>query len=144
MDIACVVKSKAERKYVRRMLEAVVVYIALVVLTTWLVRHQHVKGWLLYVVAVLPTLPVLRMLQAVALYVAEETDEFIRLLIVRSILLGAAAMMAASTVMDFLQSYAGVRPLPFGLFIIFWVVFGLAQAIQRYKTYKVGSDEEQA
>jgi len=77
------------------MMQAVVVYLVLVLLTTWLVRHQHVKGWLLYVVAVLPTLPVLRMLQAVALYVAEETDEFMRLLIVRSILMGAAAMMAA-------------------------------------------------
>ena len=142
MDVACLVKSKAERKYVKRIMQAVAVYLVVVLLTTWLVRHQHVKGWLLYAVAVLPVLPVLRMLQAVALYVAEETDEFLRLLIVRSILLGAAAMMAASAVMDFLQSYAGVRPLPFSLFMIFWVVFGAAQGIQRYKTYKVISDDE--
>jgi len=46
--------------------------------------------------------------------------------------------------MDFLQSYAGVGPLPFSLFVTFWVVFGLAQSIQRYMTYRVGRDEEQA
>ena len=141
--VSCKVASKAQRMYMRRMSQTVAGYLLVVLCTTYLVRHARVSGWSLYVFAVLPVLPVLRMLHVVALYMQEEGDEYQRLLLVRSILLAATALLVLTTVSDFLRSYTPVgAPPPFTQFVVFWLVFGLAQGMQQRASG--GSDEEPA
>ena len=139
--MGCRVKSKAEKKYLKRLIWAMSVYLVVVLLTTLLVRHGYVTGWLLYVVAVVPCIPVLRLIHVLALYVQEETDEFQRLLVVRSILCGGAAMLVVAAFSDFLRSYTKIGELPpFTMFMVFWVVFGLAQGVQGMMTRAVGDE----
>ncbi len=142
--MGCRVKSKAEKNYERRLIWAMLVYVVVVIVTTWAVRHGHVSGWALYVVAVIPCLPVLRLIHVLALYLHEETDEFQRLLAVRAILLGGAAMLVVSAFSDFLRSFANVGALsPFMMFSVFWVTFGIAQGVQA-RMNRAGGDEEPA
>jgi hypothetical protein len=116
-------------------------YVLLVFGTTWAVRHAHVKGWLLYVCAVVPSLAIFRLLQVVGLYLKEESDEFVRQQMVNSILWGTAAVLGLSAVSDFLRGYTGKGDLPgFTIFIVFWMVFALAQGIQQLRN-RVGGDD---
>jgi ABC-type proline/glycine betaine transport system permease subunit len=139
--MGCRIKSKAEKRYLKRLIWAMSAYLVVVLLTTLLVRHGHVTGWVLYVVAVLPCIPILRLIHVLALYVHEETDEFQRMLVVRSILCGGAAMLVVAAFSDFLRSYTKIGELPpFTMFMVFWVVFGLAQGVQGLMTRAVGDE----
>jgi len=138
----CMPKSKAERRYVKRMLVTMTAYLVLVVGVTWAVRHAHVQGWWLYVCAVVPSIAIFRLLHVVALYLKEETDEFVRQQMVTSILWGTAAVLGVSAFTDFLRSYTGKGDLPpFTIFMVFWMVFALAQGIQSQQN-RVGRDDE--
>ncbi len=142
--MSCRAKSKAEKNYQRRLIWAMLVYVVVVMATALAVRRGHVSGWALYVVAVIPCLPVLRLIQVLGLYLHEETDEFQRLLAVRSILLGGAAMLVVSAFSDFLRSFANVGALsPFMMFSVFWFTFGIAQGVQA-RMNRADGDEEQA
>jgi len=139
--MGCLPKSKAEKLYVRRIAVTMSVYVLLVFGATWAVRHGHVKGWWLYVCAVVPSLAILRLLQVVGLYLKEETDEFVRQQMVNSILWGTAVVLGLSAVSDFLRGYTGKGELPgFTIFIVFWMVFALAQGIQQLRN-RVGGDD---
>ena len=134
-------KSKAERRYTRRMLIAMSIYILLVLITTHLVRREHVTGWWLYVFAVLPSLPILRVLQVVGLYLKEETDEYVRQQVINSLLWAMAAVLAITAFTDFLRSYTSFAGLPpFTVFVSFWMIFGITQAVQS-RLNRVPTDE---
>jgi hypothetical protein len=140
--MGCRVKSKAEKNYLKRMIQTMGAYVLLVFCTTYLVRHGHLSGWLVYVFALLPCVAIFRLLHVVALYLKEETDEFQRMLVVRSILWGSAAVLVMAAVSDFLRSYTKVGELPpFTMFMVFWVVFGIAQGVQGMMN-RAGGDEE--
>ncbi len=139
----CRTKSVAEKNYLRRMMQTMAGYLLVVMCTTLLVRHGGVTGWSLYVFAILPAIPVLRLLHVVALYLHEERDEYQRLLVVRAILCGTTVVLMVVAFTDFLRSYTpyGTLP-PFTLFVVFWMVFGLAHWIQQ-RSNGVGDDDQQ-
>lgn len=142
--MGCIPQSKAGRRYVRRTLQTMSAYVVLVFLVTYLVRHGHVAGVWTYVLALLPCIAILRLIHVVALYLSEESDEFQRMLVVRSILCGTAALLVVQEVSDFLRSYTPTGDLPpFALFTVFWIIFAIAQMVQR-RNNRVGNDEEPA
>jgi lipopolysaccharide export LptBFGC system permease protein LptF len=64
-------------------------------------------------------------------YLQEEKDEYIRLITMRSLLTGTAALLAMLVVNDFLRSISGAAAIPpFTSWVVFFLVFGLAQAVQ--------------
>jgi hypothetical protein len=113
------------------MVQVAVAYILLVLAVALVVKHTHPQRAVLYVIAVLPAIAVLRMIHVVALYLQELKDEYLARQLVNSILLGAAAVLAVNAVSDFLRSFAGTGVLPeFTLFLVFWGVMGLAEIVQ--------------
>jgi hypothetical protein len=122
--------TKASKAYTRRTAVTMSVYLVLVVVTTYVVRHLHVNGWLLYVCAVLPSVAIFRQLYVVGMYLSEERDEYLRQQAVQSILWATAAVLGLTAFTDFLRSYTpfGTLP-PFTVFVTFWVVYALAQYI---------------
>jgi hypothetical protein len=139
--IGCTGNSKAIKAYTQRMLVTMSVYVVLVFGTTYAVRREHVQGWLMYVFAVIPALPIFWLLRVVAQYLKEEKDEFVRAQMVSSLLWATAAVLGMSAVSDFLRSYTpyGALP-PFTVFITFWMVFAFVQVVQRMRN-RTGSDE---
>ena len=124
-------KSQAERNYLRRMATTAAAYLVLTYICTWTVHHLHPSRPVIYILALIPTLAVIKMLHNVALYLQEQKDEYLRAQLVRAILVGITATLVASAFSDFLVSYDHGRGLPpFTLFTICWVVTGIAQSVQ--------------
>ncbi len=139
--LMCETTTKAVKVYTRRTMLTMFSYVLLVLATTFVVRHLHVQGWLLYVCAVLPSVAIFRQLHVVALYLQEETDEYLRQQVVNSLLWAMAAVLGLTAFTDFLRSYTpyGTLP-PFTVFVTFWIVYGLAQLVQVQRN-RVGADE---
>jgi hypothetical protein len=115
------------------------------IVTLWrcveLSKHTHLTGWPLYGLAILPAIPVLVTLGAMGRYLQEETDEYLRWQMVRSLLVGTAAMMTVIVVSDFLRTLAHVAaPPPLSLFLVFCCSFGLTQGVQKLMN-RGGGDE---
>jgi RsiW-degrading membrane proteinase PrsW (M82 family) len=127
----CGTSTPAGKRYQRRVIVTMVVYMAVLFGAISVVKHTHPHGWLLYAISVLPAVPILAMMGALGVYLQEEKDEYLRLITMRSLLVGSAALLAVLVVNDFLRSISGAAALPeFTSWVLFFVVFGLAQAVQ--------------
>jgi hypothetical protein len=127
----CGTATPAGRRYQRRVLVTMVLYVAVLLAAVRLVKHAHPHGWLLYAIALVPALPILATLGALARYLQEEKDEYVRLITMRSLLVGSAALLTVLVVNDFLRAISGAEAIPaFWSWVIFFVAFGVAQAVQ--------------
>ena len=127
----CGTSTPAGKRYQRRVIVTVSIYLVVVLAAAWIVKHTHPHGWLLYTIAVVPALPIFGMLGALGIYLREEKDEYIRLITMRSLLVGTAVLLALLMVNDFLRSLSGAAAIPpFTSWTVFFLVFALAQAVQ--------------
>ena len=127
----CGSTSKAAKRYTQRLLTVMTLYVLAVLAVTKFVHGHNPKGWKLWFVAALPTAPIVAMLGVIGLYLKEETDEFKRMTITRSMLWATAVTLAATAFNDFMRSYGGGDVLPpFTTFVTFFLVMGLAELIQ--------------
>jgi formate-dependent nitrite reductase membrane component NrfD len=124
--------SPAVRRYTRGVALAMSGYVLAVLGTsTFVHNHPHPRGPILYLLSALPSFCIFAMLAVVVTYLRDEHDEYQRMLAVRSIVCAAFAILAMSAYTDFLRSYGHVAGLPpFTDFVVFWIVFGIAQAVQ--------------
>jgi uncharacterized membrane protein len=127
----CGTSTPAGKRYQRRVIVTMSLYVAVLFCSVWVVKHLHPHGWLLYGIALLPALPILAMLTALGVYLQEEKDEYVRLVTMRSLLVGTAVLLSVLMVNDFLRSLSGAAALPeFTSWVVFFLVFGAAQAVQ--------------
>lgn len=133
--------TKAGKRYQRRVFLTVAVYLALLFGAVFLAKHVHVQGALLYVVAMVPAVPIIVVLGWMGLYLQEETDEYQRMITIRALLVGTAALMGVIAVSDFLQAIAKRPALPpFVCFLVFFLAFAIAQGVQKMRN-RGGGDE---
>lgn len=97
--------SPAARRYTLRLAVLMSLYLALLLGAVWLFRSQRPEGIVAYVVAIAPALPVIGVFWAVMRFIVEETDEFIRLLMVRQALVATGFCLTVTTVWEFLQNF---------------------------------------
>jgi hypothetical protein len=127
----CGLSTPASKRYQRRVMATTSLYVAVLLVAMWVVKHAHPHGWVLYTIAVAPALPMLGTLGALGVYLQEEKDEYVRLITMRSLLAGTAALLTVLVVNDFLRSISGAAALPvFASWVTFFLAFGLAQAVQ--------------
>ena len=74
------------------------VYVLFLFIAQWSFHHLHPTGLIVYFLAVLPALPLVGSLAIVGLYIAEESDEFERSILVQSMLWGFGGTLAISTI----------------------------------------------
>jgi hypothetical protein len=116
-------------------------YMAMVFVSAAVVHHAHPKGWQLYFWSVLPAVPLFAMLAGIGRYLQEETDEYMRMVTTRSLLVGTGALLGTIVVSDFLRAFAQTGALPpFVLFVTFFMAYGIGQAVQQIQN-RGGSDE---
>jgi hypothetical protein len=130
----CKDETLARKRFQKRTILTMAVYLALVVCATLLVRHGLVHGWAVYVWSVLPALPVIAVIGLMGQYLQEETDEYLRLMTMRSLLVATAALLGMLVVSDFLRSYteSGDIP-PFVSFMVFCLAFAMARGVQKLR-----------
>jgi len=127
----CGASTPAGKRYQRRVMQTMLIYLVVLFSAIYVVRHTHPHGWLLYAISVLPALPILAMLASMGVYLQEEKDEYVRLMTMRSLVAGTAVLLMVLVVSDFLRAISGAAPLaPFASWVTFFLAFGAAQAVQ--------------
>jgi hypothetical protein len=84
----------------------------------------HLTGPALYLVAVLPALPLIGIVWALGRFLVEETDEYQRALAVRKMLVASGFLLVVATTWGFLEEFSLVPHLPAYWCFIVWC-FGL-------------------
>jgi hypothetical protein len=121
----------ARKRYHRSVLQFMVAYIVILFCSSWFVKHDGAQHFYLYFWSILPAIPIIAMIVRMGRYFQEETDEYQKLMRMRSILVGTAALVGALVVDDFLRAFAhaaGFRP--FVLFLIFAFAMGITESVQ--------------
>jgi uncharacterized membrane protein len=128
----CLPYTKAGRRYTARLAVTMFFYLIFLFLAVWTFRHLHPTGFIVYLLAVLPALPLVASLAVVGLYIAEETDEFERSILVESMLWGLGGTLSVATVWGFLSDFANAPRLStFYVYIFFWIFMGISQPFIR-------------
>ena len=128
----CSPKNLAARRYTLRLSAALAFYIVFLVVALRAFSDYHPVGIGAYILAVLPALAVVGMLVAAALYLKEETDEFLRTILAQSMLWSVGAMLTASTIWGFIELFGLAPHFPlYLLFPVFWFGVAIAPGILR-------------
>lgn len=102
----------AARAYVRRVIPTMIVYLALIVALPFLIAGLRPVGPALWLIALLPAVPLSLVFWFYGQFFVELRDEYIRLLEIRKALIATGIVMMAATAWGFLESYAGAPHLP--------------------------------
>jgi hypothetical protein len=130
----CYPATKAGRRYVYRLAPTMVIYLVFLFIAQWSFHHLHPTGLIVYVLAVLPALPLIGSIAIVGLYIAEESDEFERSIVVQSMLWGFGGTLAVSTIWGFLEDFAKAPHIStFYVYVFFWIFMGISQPFIRMR-----------
>ena len=122
----CMPNNSAARRYTRRFSASMSAYVAIIVSVAFYLKHAHPTGPLLYLLALMPALPILCVILVVGLYLVEEKDEFQRNVLIQSMLWSIGLTLAITTVWGFLQLFAGTVAFePYLAFPLFWFFVGV-------------------
>jgi hypothetical protein len=126
--------SQATRRYICRLAPTMAVYVTFVILTKWAFQHLHPTGLILYFLAIVPALPMVGSLAIVGLYVAEESDEFERSILVQSILWGLSGALVVSTISGALEDFAHApHHSAIYSYTFFWIVMAISGVLIRLR-----------
>ena len=106
----------------------------LVLLAQHRYERAHASMLLTYVLATLAAIPVIGVIAVVGRYLARETDEFIRMMVVQALLWGLGVTFVADTFLGCLFAYPSIYtlipPLNLDLFV---VTAGVAVRVQMWR-----------
>jgi hypothetical protein len=123
----CTVSNVAQRNYVVRMAIAAALCVVFTFGAAMSFRLGHVSGVLGYVIAILPAFPIMGALVGTGLYLAEETDDFQRVVMIQSLLGGIGLTLAATTVWGFLEDFTHAPHFSLvWIYPMFWIFTGLS------------------
>lgn len=98
-------RNPAQRRYLLRLAVAMAFYMITLFVAVRLIGHGGVRGPLAYVLAILPGLSVAGIFWAVGRLLVEETDEYLRMMLVRQTLVATAFALSLATVWGFLENF---------------------------------------
>lgn len=124
--------SPAYRRYTWRIFVAMSFYVATLFVAVTRFRHGGAHGAEAWLLALLPGLSVAAVFWALGKLLVEETDEYLRSLLVRQLLIAAAITLSVATVYGFLENFGLVRHIDaFYLTVLFFVGMGVGAAVNR-------------
>ncbi|MGA2907672.1 MAG: hypothetical protein ABSE36_08235 [Terracidiphilus sp.] len=116
------IKSPEQRRWVRSCWMSAALVVPLVFGAAVAFRLYHLHGVAAYVVAFLPTLPILWVLVELGRYLAVEKDEFQRTVLVQCVLGGTGGTLATTTIWGYLEDFARAPHLDLVyVYPIFWL-----------------------
>ena len=124
-------KSPAMRRYLKRLAGFMLAYVFFIFVAGYTFRHFAPHGVLAVGLAILPALPVIGVIWAVFRLLAEETDEYMRMLFVRQAMFATGFCLTIMTVWEFLQNYDVVShdSHGFGTTFVWFVGLGIGAVI---------------
>jgi hypothetical protein len=95
----------AQRRYNLRVLWLSLAYALCLFGAVYGFNRHLLAGPAAYLAAILPALPIIGIFAAIGLYLAEEQDEYIRMLMVRQTLWASGFALSLATIWGFLESF---------------------------------------
>lgn len=131
----CISASPAQRRFTIQMWVAAALCVLFALVTALSFRLGHPGGILAYPLAVLPALPIIFALACTGTYLAEETDDFQRSLLIQSILGGIGVTLAATTAWGYLEHFVHTFPHFDAIFVypFFWFATALSYPVVRLR-----------
>ena len=108
--------SPANARYQRRVVILSLFYAAFLLAAVYAFKHHLVGGAFAWFTAILPALPIVGIFAAMGLYLVEEQDEYVRMLMVRQTLWASGFALSIATVWGFLESFEMVSHVE-----VYWV-----------------------
>ncbi len=128
--MGCSIQNGAQRRYVVRSWVSAGLVLFLAVGAKLAFRLWSIEGAVAYLIAVLPALPIVGMLIATGVYLADEKDEFMRMMLVQCLLFGIGATLAVTTVWAYLEDFVRAPRLDLiWVYPMFWVFVALAYPV---------------
>lgn len=118
-------KNPAHRRYVIRLAVLMTAYVLLLVLANWMFKHGYAEGALGWLLAALPALPIIGVFWAVMRLLVEQTDEYMRMLLVRQCLVATGFALSVSTVREWLENFDMIQAGTNGFGVAFFWFAGL-------------------
>lgn len=123
------------RRYLARFMPAMIIYTLILPLATTYWKTSRPEGWLLWVIAITPAIPVLFAIRAVVLYHQEEDDEFLKANFAAMQIWSLGVLLAAATVWGFLEMFGLVPHAPMWSVVPFWALCQIPGAMLARKRY---------
>jgi hypothetical protein len=132
--------SLAQKRYNRRTIALSIVYALTLLGAVYAFKHHWVSGAAAVVVGVLPALPIIGIFVAIGRLLVEETDEYLRMLIVRQTLWASGFALSIATLWGFLESFEIVGHVESYYVAVLWFGgLGLGSAMNRLTLGRVGA-----
>jgi hypothetical protein len=130
----CLTRNQALKRYNKRCLIAMSIYIILIFLASYVHRHEHPGRSIAILISILPSIPLVACIATAGLYIKEETDEFLRSIFQQSLLWSMGLILAITSVWGLLEMLAGVPHLPiFYIFPAFCLFFGISSPLLKLR-----------
>ena len=124
--------SQANNRYVIRLAVLMAAYLVLLLFAKYMVKRDLAEGALMWVLAILPALPIVGVFWAIGRLLVEESDEYVRSLLVRQLLTGSAITLSVATVYGFLENFGLVGHVDaFYLTVLFFIGMGVGAVVNR-------------
>ncbi len=115
-------KNVAFKRYMRRFIPLMIAYVIAIFGVVYWFEHGGPQGWLRYVVAVLPAIPIIGVIAAMGAFIVEQPDEYLRTLMVRQCLVAIGFTLVVTTAWGFLENFGLVPHVPaYATFMLFCV-----------------------
>ena len=100
-----VARTPAWKRYNWRSIWLSMAYAVFLIGAVYGFKHRLIPGPLTYLVAILPAVPIIGLFVAMGRYLAEEQDEYVRMLMIRQALWASGFALSAATIWGFLESF---------------------------------------
>lgn len=130
-EIGCA--TPAMRRYTRRVMIISFAYVLALFAALGVTRQMHVHGALLWLLALLPSLPIVAMVAAIGRLLVEETDEYQRMRMVRASLVATGLLLVLASLWGFLEMFDLVPHLwLWAVFPVWAMGLGVGQLANRW------------
>ncbi len=119
------IRSQAMRNYLKRMAFFMVIYVVVLIVVASLFRVSPPTGISAWFIAILPALPILGVFWTIFRLLVEESDEYMRMMMVRQAMIATGFCLCVMTVWEFLQNFEVVPPGQNGFGTAFFWFVGL-------------------
>jgi hypothetical protein len=125
-------RSRAIRRYNHRVLWLSLLYALFLMATIYAFNRHLLSGAAAYAAAILPALPIIGIFAAIGLYLVEEQDEYVRMLMVRQSLWASGFALSLATIWGFLESFGLVSHIePYYVAVLWFGGLGLGACINK-------------
>ena len=132
LDMMFNFSSRPNRRFVFRLWGSMGIAALSAVVAGYATKTGFADGALVWVFALIPGLAMASAFYAVAMLIVEQKDEFIRMLVIRQLIMGTGVALSFAAIWGFLQNFELVDQItPLSFVAVFFGGFGLGGLVNR-------------